>query len=274
MKRRDAPSPSWSSHGEGPPVLLLHGLGSSSHVFEPLRARWPGGLRGVAVDLPCCGRSGGWAQLDPRAVADALAAWLEREQPGCVAVVGHSWGGLVALELLARGVVPQALLLATPVGGAGRLGAAGGSGLAQWTLRVGARVELSARAVRAWLSFLWGDGPAPTPGMVQGYLHALSAPGHAAAMAEALAALGAWSSPVLPAGARVELLHGERDPLVTRAEAEAFCARSGASLRGLAGVGHCIPEEAPGELAAWLSGLECSSGPGAVLTGAPCNGLE
>ena len=126
MKRRDAPRPAWSSFGgDGPAVLLLHGLGSSSHVFEPLRSLWPAGLRGVAVDLPCCGRSAAWAPMSPPALADGLAAFMRREQLPCLAVVGHSWGGLVALELLARDVVRRGLLLAAPVGGAGRLGAAG-----------------------------------------------------------------------------------------------------------------------------------------------------
>ncbi|MBM4380871.1 MAG: alpha/beta hydrolase [Deltaproteobacteria bacterium] len=255
-------------------MLLLHGLGSSSHVFEPLRARWPAGLRGVAVDLPCCGRSAGWAPCAPGALAGALAAFLREERLDCAAVVGHSFGGLVALELLARGAVTRGLLLATPVGGAGRLGAAGGSGLARWTLRVASHVEPSAPAVRAWLSFLWGEGPAPTPGMVQGYLHALSAPGHAGAMAEALGALSTWSPPRLPPGIPLQLLQGGRDPLVSRAEGAGYCAASGASLRVLEGVGHCLPEEAPDAVAAWLSLLESGNAAGGVLTGSLCNGSE
>ena len=160
------------------------------------------------------------------------------------------------------------------MGGAGRLGAAGGSGLARWTLRVGARVELSAPAVRAWLQLLWGDGPAPTPGMVQGYLHALSAPGHAAAMAEALGALARWSPPALPPGARVQLFHGERDPLVSRPEVAGWTASTGAGLRVLAGVGHCIPEEAPSEVARWLADRESGGSADAVITGRACNGSE
>ena len=72
----------------------------------------------------------------------------------------------------------------------------------------------------------------------------------------------------------MELLQGASDPLVSRAEGADFCAATGARMRVLEGVGHCIPEEAPKEVAAWLAALESGMAAGAVVTGAACNGSE
>jgi pimeloyl-ACP methyl ester carboxylesterase len=257
-------------------VLLLHGLGASSHVYEPLRACLPTGRRCVAVDLPHCGRAGAWAEdFSPRVLAERLAQLIADRQLAEATVVGHSFGGLVALQLAALGVTRRVLLLAAPVAGVGGLRAATGSGLARWTLRVAGHVEPSAPAVRAWLGMLWGEGPAPTAGMVQGYLYALSAAGHAAAMAQGLEAVAHFRVPCLPRGCRVELLLGERDPLVTVDQGRAFARASGARLQVLEGVGHCIPEEAPERVAALLRRVpESGGGEGGMLTLGPCNGLE
>jgi pimeloyl-ACP methyl ester carboxylesterase len=274
--RRTLPAPPLLEWGEGAPALLLHGLGASSHVFEALRTCLPTGRRCVAVDLPHCGRAGAWAEdFTPRALAARLAELSGALQLVDATVVGHSFGGLVALELAALGVTRRVLLLAAPVAGVDGLRAATGSGLARWTLRVAAHVEPSAAAVRAWLGMLWGEGTAPTAGMVQGYLHALSAGGHAVAMARGLEAVANWSLPSVPRGCRVELLVGARDPLVTVDQGRAFARESGARLQILEGVGHCIPEEAPERVAALLRRVpESGEGQGGVLTQLPCNGLE
>lgn len=85
--------------GEGPPLLLVHGLMTSSYsfryVFGPLAKRW----RVIAPDLPGAGRSDA-----PRAASygpEAIAEWLGELQhelgvEGCVAV-GNSMGGYVCM---------------------------------------------------------------------------------------------------------------------------------------------------------------------------------
>jgi pimeloyl-ACP methyl ester carboxylesterase len=104
--------------GEGPPLVLLHGLGGSSVNWALLAPRLAERHRVVLVDLPGHGRS---APL-PAApgigpYADRVALLLERLGLGAVVVVGHSLGGLVALRLAARhpGSV-RGLVLAAPAG--------------------------------------------------------------------------------------------------------------------------------------------------------------
>lgn len=93
------------SHGNGPPLLLLHGVSLSAIVWAPLFGALPG-RRLLAVDLPGHGLS------DPvmyrrrhvrdhaqRLIDDILDA-LELDR---VAVVGHSLGGMFALWHVAGG---------------------------------------------------------------------------------------------------------------------------------------------------------------------------
>lgn len=91
-------------HGEGPPLLLVHGLMTSSYsfryVFEPLGRRF----RTIALDLPGSGRSDkpDVAYTAP-AVARLLAEVIETLGIGPCPVLGNSMGGYLAMRLaLAR----------------------------------------------------------------------------------------------------------------------------------------------------------------------------
>lgn len=83
--------------GEGPPVVLLHGLASNSRIWDwtaPLLART---ARVVAIDQRGHGLSDKPGEYSFDSVAgDVLAAVkaLNLDRP---VVVGHSWGGSVAL---------------------------------------------------------------------------------------------------------------------------------------------------------------------------------
>ncbi|MCE9667498.1 alpha/beta fold hydrolase [Myxococcus stipitatus] len=98
--------------GQGPAVVLLHGRGgaaSSWFVYLTALAR---GRRVLAVDLPGFGMSSP-GDGPVRSAEDAcrfftgpVEALLEQLAPGPVAVVGHSLGGLVGLQLALRGRVP------------------------------------------------------------------------------------------------------------------------------------------------------------------------
>lgn len=86
--------------GDGPVLLLLHGLGASGAVWDGLTAllpdHWPGPW--VAPDLPGHGRSAPLAgRYSFGALAAAVAAPVEPGAP--LAVLGHSLGGVVALTL-------------------------------------------------------------------------------------------------------------------------------------------------------------------------------
>ncbi len=86
-----------------PPVLLIHGLGSSCRDWEPQVAALSRCFRVVAPDLRGHGRSTRPAPpYGPAVFADDLAALVERLGLGAVALVGISLGGIVALELALR----------------------------------------------------------------------------------------------------------------------------------------------------------------------------
>lgn len=100
----------------GPAVLLLHGLGASAGSWAPvvagLRSRWRGPI--ITVDLPGHGASSPLPEVSYRAIAAAVSARLGTLDD--VFVVGHSLGGLVALELTTPGVgLPVSRVLAMSV---------------------------------------------------------------------------------------------------------------------------------------------------------------
>ena len=87
------------------PVVVLHGLGSSSREFAYLADR-PGIARRplLLVDVPGFGDSdkpAGWIYTMD-AQADLVAALLRQAAAAPVALVGHSMGGSIAIALAAR----------------------------------------------------------------------------------------------------------------------------------------------------------------------------
>lgn len=90
----------YEEHGEGPPVLLLHGLGESTFTWHEIVPKLAERRRVIALDLKGFGRSekpedGAYDASDQAALA---AQFLIDKQLEDVSVVGHSFGGTVALE--------------------------------------------------------------------------------------------------------------------------------------------------------------------------------
>ncbi|MEW5992189.1 MAG: alpha/beta fold hydrolase [Chloroflexota bacterium] len=101
-----------------PPVLLIHGVTSNAETFWRVGpAVAAAGRHVLAVDLPGHGRTGGWrgrhrfAETAADLVEFATVAAVDR--PG-LAVVGHSWGGMVVATLPAAGLRPDRLILLDP----------------------------------------------------------------------------------------------------------------------------------------------------------------
>ena len=89
------------SAGEGPLLLLLHGLGSSSLDWQAQIERFSEHYRGVALDLRGHGQSMQEGPFDVATLAADVVNWLD-EQPEPAWVVGLSLGAMVALELALR----------------------------------------------------------------------------------------------------------------------------------------------------------------------------
>lgn len=86
--------------GQGTPVLLLHGVPETSSVWREVQPALAVGRRVLAADLPGLGGSSYAGPFDMASVTRQVAALIESEAPGeRVDVVGHDWGGVVALHL-------------------------------------------------------------------------------------------------------------------------------------------------------------------------------
>jgi pimeloyl-ACP methyl ester carboxylesterase len=103
--------------GDGPPVVLLHGLSGSRRWW---RFTAPALARRYRVHVPELVGFGG-SRSPPRQpgigeMAAVVAEWLEQLGAGGAHVVGHSMGGQIALHLAVERNMPQRLVLVSASG--------------------------------------------------------------------------------------------------------------------------------------------------------------
>lgn len=111
----------WSVRGEGSPVVVLHGLSDSERSWWPVMEELGRRHRVFGLDLPGCGLSG---RPDASYTLDwqtrVVVAWLDRVGLDQFDLVGHSYGGGIALWLLLyRAPAIRRMALVAP-GGLGR----------------------------------------------------------------------------------------------------------------------------------------------------------
>jgi pimeloyl-ACP methyl ester carboxylesterase len=144
--------------GDGEPLLFLHGWGLSPKTYQAGITRLTaGGVRVVAPALPGFGGSDGppLKGIDLKAYSARIAGLIEAldlEKP--VFVVGHSFGGGVAMQLATdRPDLVRSLTLVNSVGGApGRRNGMTDSSWLRWML--GALTELHPRSLAGSLPSL------------------------------------------------------------------------------------------------------------------------
>ena len=249
----------------GTPVLLLHGVPETASCWRDVAPRLAVGRRVLAPDLPGLGGSRYAGPYDVGSLVAQLAALVEAEVPaGRVDVVGHDWGGSLALalagarpDLVRRIVVANAPFREVPLRAA-HIPFFALPVVPELLFRLGGR-----RAVDALLDLGW-KSPVPLDRERRAeYAAAYTARENVAAM------LGYYRAAVRPrAGAlrpgaalaqqlppvRVERAHvlwGAADPVLPVDTAEDVVRRLGAGTRltTLPGVGHFVPEEAPEQVA-------------------------
>jgi pimeloyl-ACP methyl ester carboxylesterase len=127
-------------------VVLLHGQPGSGSDWQQVTDRLPGGLHAVALDRPGYGASrqaaGGFT-----ANARAVLAELDARGIGRAVLVGHSYGGGVALTVAAMAPArAEALVL---------LASVGPGCLTGWDMLLAAPVAGEVCAVTAWWLTPW-----------------------------------------------------------------------------------------------------------------------
>jgi pimeloyl-ACP methyl ester carboxylesterase len=104
--------------GEGPPVVLVHGLGGAAVNFTELAPLLARRHRVLVPDLPGHGGTASLARVDGVGdLAEHVVAVADRERMLPGTVVGYSMGGLVALRLaVGWPAVVRGLALVAPAG--------------------------------------------------------------------------------------------------------------------------------------------------------------
>lgn len=93
----------WREDGDGPLVVLFHGLGGTRISWDPQLAGLAHRWRVAAWDMPGYGNSAALADepVTFRALADAAADWIHELGDPAAHVVGISMGGMIAQYLAA-----------------------------------------------------------------------------------------------------------------------------------------------------------------------------
>ena len=147
----------YRSHGEGPAVLLVHGMAADWQAWQPLAERLAAaGARAIAYDRRGYGRSGAptpYVATTVQEQAQDAGALLEALRAAPALLVGDGFGALVVLELLVRRPeLVRAAVLADPPLHAFVPTATAALADERTLLEQGLRDGGPAAAVRAWLT--------------------------------------------------------------------------------------------------------------------------
>ena len=260
LREEPAPGPTGTAPVGSTPVLLLHGVPETSSCWRELGPALAPGRRVLAPDLPGLGGSTYTGPFDVASLVAELAALVEAEVPGGrVDVVGHDWGGSLALglagarpDLVRRLVVANAPYRALPLLRAAHVPFFALPGAPELLFRVGGR-----RVVDLMLDVAWKSRTVLDPESRAEYAAAYTTRHGVAAMlgyyrAVARPRLAAALSRTKRAGVprvraeRAMVLWGALDPVLPVSVGEGVVRDLGAdcTMVTVPGAGHFVVEEA------------------------------
>ena len=122
-RRRSGPI-AYREAGEGPALLLLHGIGGSSKTWEEQYRAFAGSRRTIGWDAPGFGGSDPTPEPSADRWADEAMGLLDRLGIETASLLGHSMGGIVAPRVASRhaGRIDRIVLSGTRAGFVGALG--------------------------------------------------------------------------------------------------------------------------------------------------------
>jgi pimeloyl-ACP methyl ester carboxylesterase len=259
--------------GDGPPLVLVHGLGGAAWNFTDLAPLLAARHRVLVPDLPGHGGTEPLPQLESLSdLAVHVAAVAEHEDMSPAAVLGYSMGGPVALRLgVERPEVVSSLVLVAAAGIVSTTRRAEIWLAAVSALRPARKIArfsgLLARRPNLRLPVFgyWGaeDPRLLSPESVVGFLAAQ--PDHTDVEGAARALLEDDPRPDLGAvTCPVAVVWGARDRLIPLEDGFEYARRLRCPLRVLPAAGHLLVGECPEELAAVVEELLATTLPSAV----------
>ena len=110
--------------GEGPALLLMHGIGGSSKTWEEQYRAFAASRRVIGWDAPGFGGSAPAPEATADRWADEAAGLLDRLGVETAVLLGHSMGGIIAPRVASRhpGRIEKLILSGTRAGFVGALG--------------------------------------------------------------------------------------------------------------------------------------------------------
>ena len=265
--------------GEGPAVVLIHGMAGSSDTWEPLLEPLGRAATVVAPDMP-----GHGASAKPRgdyslgALASGIRDLLIMLGIERATIVGHSLGGGVAMQFAYQFPERCDRLVLVSSGGLGRevsallrsLSAPG----AEYVLALGCspRVRNAGIKIGGWLSKV-GIRSTPALSEIWRSYSSLSDPETRTAFLHTLRSVidvggqrvSALDRLYLASEVPTLIVWGDRDPLIPVAHGrEAHEAMPGSRLEIFAGSGHFPHRDAPERFASLLADFIATSEPAAI----------
>ncbi len=256
-------------HGEGAPVLLLHGgPGLSYEYLDGLAAELGDGYRIAAYQQRGVAPSTTDGPFDLATYADDAASVLDQLGWDRAWVVGHSWGGHLAVQLADR--ISQRLLGAVVVD---PLGAWGDGGAAAFEAQMNARTPEESRerakelddaamagngtreeALEA-LELVWPAYFADPSHLLAFAIGDLSVDAYAGTWSEVEADLPRLSAALPQITVPMAFVHGQLSPMPTTASSDTVDRLADATLEVVEGAGHFVWFERPGSVRSVLEQL-------------------